>query len=56
MCIRDRVGMMVESHLVAGRQDAPMVFGQSVTDACVGWDETVSLVEALARGWGRASS
>ncbi len=50
------VGMMVESHLVAGRQDAPMVFGQSVTDACVGWDETVSLVEALARGWGRASS
>ena len=45
------IGMMLESHLVAGRQEAPQVFGQSVTDACVGWDETVTLVEALARGW-----
>jgi len=34
-------GVMIESHLVAGRQDIlpgrPLVYGQSVTDACIGW-------------------
>jgi len=46
------VGVMVESHLVEGRQDvAPggaMTYGQSVTDACLGWAETVPLLESLA--------
>jgi 3-deoxy-7-phosphoheptulonate synthase len=43
---------MVESHLVEGRQDLapgkPLVFGQSITDSCLGWDESVSLLEGLA--------
>src|SRR5258708_35989472 len=39
----DRViGLMVESHLKAGRQDLvpgkPLVYGQSITDACIGWE------------------
>jgi len=46
------VGVMVESHLVAGRQDLvpgqPLTYGQSVTDGCIGWDESVSLLEGLA--------
>jgi 3-deoxy-7-phosphoheptulonate synthase len=46
-------GVMVESHLVAGRQDvrpgAPLVYGQSVTDACLGWDDTLPVLEDLAK-------
>ncbi|HEU4351531.1 MAG TPA: 3-deoxy-7-phosphoheptulonate synthase [Burkholderiales bacterium] len=46
------IGAMVESHLVEGRQDlAPgkaLVFGQSITDSCLGWDESVGLLEDLA--------
>jgi 3-deoxy-7-phosphoheptulonate synthase len=46
------VGVMIESHLVAGRQDLrpdePLVFGQSVTDACVGWDDTGPMLHELA--------
>ena len=46
------MGAMIESHLVAGRQDctnpADLVFGQSITDACIGWDETVELLHTLA--------
>lgn len=46
------IGIMVESHLVPGRQDLvpgqPLTFGQSITDACIGWDDTVALLEALA--------
>ncbi len=46
------MGVMVESHLVAGRQDisddGEMVYGQSVTDACIGWDTTVELLEEFA--------
>jgi len=38
--------------LVAGRQEAvagkPLVYGQSITDACMGWDETVRVLETLA--------
>jgi 3-deoxy-7-phosphoheptulonate synthase len=46
------MGVMVESHLVAGRQDvvdgiAP-TYGQSITDACIGWDDTVELLDVLA--------
>jgi 3-deoxy-7-phosphoheptulonate synthase len=46
------IGVMVESHLVEGRQDLvdgkPLVYGQSITDACLGWDDTVTLLERLA--------
>jgi 3-deoxy-7-phosphoheptulonate synthase len=42
----------VESHLVEGRQDlAPgrtLTFGQSITDGCLGWDDSVKLLEGLA--------
>src|SRR6266545_4756180 len=45
-------GMMVESHLKAGRQDLipgkELVYGQSITDACIGWEETRSLIDILA--------
>ena len=47
------IGVMIESNLVEGRQDIvqgqPLVYGQSVTDACIGWDETVALLGRLAR-------
>lgn len=49
------VGVMIESNLVAGRQDyvqgAPLnslTYGQSVTDACIAWDESVAVLEQLA--------
>lgn len=44
-------GVMIESHLVAGRQDlsdAPLTYGQSITDGCIGWDDTVSALHSLA--------
>jgi 3-deoxy-7-phosphoheptulonate synthase len=46
------VGVMVESHLVEGRQDLvpgkPLTFGQSITDACIGWEDSVELLDTLA--------
>jgi 3-deoxy-7-phosphoheptulonate synthase len=46
------VGAMVESHLVEGRQDLhpgkPLVFGQSITDACLGWEDSIEVLAALA--------
>jgi 3-deoxy-7-phosphoheptulonate synthase len=46
------VGVMVESNLVEGRQDLvpgkPPAYGQSITDACLGWEDSVALLEALA--------
>ncbi|MFC3650885.1 3-deoxy-7-phosphoheptulonate synthase [Dyella humi] len=46
-------GVMVESHLVAGRQDltpgCELTYGQSVTDGCIGWDTTVDVLERLAK-------
>ncbi|MGH7795775.1 MAG: 3-deoxy-7-phosphoheptulonate synthase AroG [Candidatus Binatia bacterium] len=46
------IGIMVESHLKAGRQDLipgkALVYGQSITDACVGWEDTRSLIDMLA--------
>ena len=46
------VGVMVESYLVAGRQDLvpgrDLTYGQSVTDACIGWEDTVEVLERLA--------
>jgi 3-deoxy-7-phosphoheptulonate synthase len=47
-------GVMVESHLVAGRQDLvagrPLVYGQSITDACIGWEDTIAVLDTLAEG------
>ena len=42
------IGVMVESHLVEGRQNDPIVYGQSITDACIGWDDTEKLLDLLA--------
>ena len=42
------MGVMVESHLVEGRQDKPETYGQSITDACIGWDDTERLLSVLA--------
>ena len=47
-------GVMIESHLLAGRQDLtpgrPLVYGQSITDGCIGWDDTVGVLDVLAEG------
>jgi 3-deoxy-7-phosphoheptulonate synthase len=46
------LGVALESHLAAGRQDwspgARLAFGVSITDACLGWDETSMLLEEIA--------
>lgn len=46
------IGVMVESHLHGGRQDhAPgcdLEYGKSITDACLGWDDTVLVLQVLA--------
>ncbi len=50
------MGVMVESHLKAGAQkfapgrDDPrnLVFGQSITDACLGWEDSVKLLEGMS--------
>ena len=42
------MGVMVESHLVEGRQDKPETYGQSITDACIGWGTTEELLALLA--------
>ncbi|KAI7825194.1 hypothetical protein BC939DRAFT_396266 [Gamsiella multidivaricata] len=48
------VGLMIESNLVEGRQDVGpqgregLVYGQSITDACVSWDDTVKMLQDLA--------
>ena len=47
------MGVMVESHLVAGRQDLvpgkPLTYGQSITDGCIGWEDTVGVLDTLAQ-------
>lgn len=46
-------GVMVESHLVEGAQNPdngqPLTYGQSITDACIGWDDTERLLAQLAK-------
>ncbi len=46
------VGVMVESHLVGGRQElvdgATLTYGQSITDGCIDWDTSVAVLERLA--------
>ncbi|HZE91144.1 MAG TPA: 3-deoxy-7-phosphoheptulonate synthase, partial [Rhizobacter sp.] len=49
-------GVMVESHLTAGAQKfvagqddpAKLVYGQSITDACIGWDDSLTVLELLS--------
>ncbi|MCR9186521.1 MAG: 3-deoxy-7-phosphoheptulonate synthase [Halieaceae bacterium] len=45
-------GLMIESNLVAGRQDVvageSLVYGQSITDPCIDWEHTETLLEELA--------
>ena len=51
-------GVMVESHLKAGAQKfsagkddpAKLVYGQSITDACLGWDDSLKVLEVLSEG------
>jgi 3-deoxy-7-phosphoheptulonate synthase len=49
----DRIfGVMIESHLKEGRQDLkpgkPLDYGVSVTDACIGWEDTLAALDILA--------
>ncbi|MFP5407430.1 MAG: 3-deoxy-7-phosphoheptulonate synthase, partial [Gammaproteobacteria bacterium] len=45
-------GVMIESHLNAGRQELqegrPLTYGQSITDGCIGWEDSVAVLEMLA--------
>ena len=45
-------GVMIESHLIEGRQDieegSTLTYGQSITDACIGWDDSEMLLRELA--------
>ena len=47
------IGVMVESHLFGGSQaiipGQPLEYGRSITDACIGWEESVEIVGQLAR-------
>lgn len=49
---RKIMGVMIESHLNAGRQNVvegePLKPGVSITDACIGWDDTVNLLDQLS--------
>ncbi len=48
------MGVMVESHINAGRQDLvagkPLAYGVSITDACINWEDSVMLLNQLAEG------
>ncbi|KPC52134.1 3-deoxy-7-phosphoheptulonate synthase AroG [Amantichitinum ursilacus] len=45
-------GVMIESHLVAGRQDQvegqELCYGQSITDGCIGWDDSEAVLQQLS--------
>jgi 3-deoxy-7-phosphoheptulonate synthase len=45
------MGVMIESHLIEGRQDQmpdrELTYGQSITDPCIGWDDTVEMLHEL---------
>lgn len=47
------IGVMVESHLIAGRQDLiagqSLTYGQSITDGCIDWGSSVAVLEDLAQ-------
>ena len=46
------MGVMVESHLVEGRQhlspEKPLTYGQSLTDACINWEDSLTVLDQLA--------
>ena len=46
------MGVMIESHLKAGRQDQvagkPLEYGKSITDACIGWDDSLGVLQTLS--------
>ncbi|NMG68893.1 3-deoxy-7-phosphoheptulonate synthase AroG [Parazoarcus communis] len=48
------IGVMVESHLKEGRQDlkpgCTLEYGMSITDACIGWEDSVGVLDTLAEG------
>lgn len=48
------IGVMVESHLKEGRQDlkpgVELEYGKSITDACIGWEDSVLVLDVLAEG------
>jgi len=50
------MGVMIESNLVEGRQDIPLSgpaglkYGQSVTDACISWEDTIPVLDRLREG------
>jgi 3-deoxy-7-phosphoheptulonate synthase len=50
------MGVMIESNLVEGRQDIPasgpagLKYGQSVTDACISWENTIPTLDRLRAG------
>jgi 3-deoxy-7-phosphoheptulonate synthase len=51
----DRImGVMVESHLKEGRQDLvpgkELEYGKSITDACIGWEDSLAVLDLLAEG------
>ena len=49
------VGVMIESNLNEGRQNIPdegksgLIYGQSITDACIGWADTEKVLHRLAK-------
>ncbi len=47
-------GVMVESHLVGGRQDLvpgkALTYGQSITDGCIDWEGSLKILDNLAEG------
>ncbi|MDO5140369.1 MAG: 3-deoxy-7-phosphoheptulonate synthase [Eubacteriales bacterium] len=45
-------GLMIESYLEDGNQkDTEHCYGKSITDACIGWDKTDTLIHQLAELW-----
>ena len=56
---RTLIGAMLESNLVEGRQEVggePLRYGVSITDACIGWEETERLLREAAGRLGSGGS
>lgn len=47
------IGVMIESHLVGGRQDLiagkQLTYGQSITDGCIDWESSIGVLDGLAQ-------
>ena len=54
------MGLMIESNIEAGKQawkeGVKLKYGVSITDACIGWDETAKLLHEMADAVGRAEA